>query len=84
MKPEIEREDGWTQWIPPIMRGYRLKCCDCGLVHEMDFAVVEATPSKGGRFDHGPALDPEKFRVLFRARRVTTRLKRTGRRTPRT
>ncbi len=26
-------------WITPIMRGYRMKCCDCGLVHRIDFKV---------------------------------------------
>ena len=27
------------EWIEPIRRGYRMMCCDCGLVHEMDFRV---------------------------------------------
>ncbi len=31
--------DGWSDWITPRARGYRLGCCDCGLVHEMDFRV---------------------------------------------
>ena len=84
MKTEIEQEDGWTRWIPPYMRGYVMQCCDCGLKHEFDFSVVEAIPREGGRFDHGPGLDPEKFRVMFRARRVTTRSKHTVRRKLRT
>jgi hypothetical protein len=28
------------------MRGYRLACCDCGLVHAIRFRVVD---SKGGK-----------------------------------
>ena len=24
----------------PVMRGYRMRCCDCGLVHVVDFFVV--------------------------------------------
>ena len=28
-------------WIKPVRRGYRVACCDCGLVHRYDFAVVE-------------------------------------------
>ena len=28
-------------WIFPVMTGYKLKCCDCGLVHHIDFAVVD-------------------------------------------
>lgn len=30
--------DGWTDWIRPA-QGYRMGCCDCGLVHEMEFRV---------------------------------------------
>ena len=30
---------GWTEWIQPIRRGYKLACCDCGLVHNVDFRV---------------------------------------------
>jgi hypothetical protein len=29
------------QWVRPIKRGYRLMCCDCGLVHKMDFEHVK-------------------------------------------
>jgi hypothetical protein len=25
------------QWLQPIRRGYRLACCDCGLVHLVNF-----------------------------------------------
>ena len=41
-------------WIRPVRRGYRTACCDCGLVHRYDFAVVEA----GGRQE-----------ILYRVRR---------------
>lgn len=27
------------EWVQPIRRGYRMRCCDCGLVHRMDFRV---------------------------------------------
>lgn len=33
--------NGWTGWITPRKRGYRLRCCDCRLVHEMDFRVTD-------------------------------------------
>jgi len=33
--------DGWTDWVRPQMAGYKLGCCDCGLVHEMDFRVMD-------------------------------------------
>ena len=34
-KPVTEGE-----WLAPIMRGYRIKCCDCHLVHAIDFKVT--------------------------------------------
>jgi hypothetical protein len=40
IRPEPELRNGWTRWIQPIKRGYLLKCCDCGLVHRMEFRIV--------------------------------------------
>lgn len=28
------------EWFFPGRKRYRLACCDCGLVHEVDFALV--------------------------------------------
>lgn len=30
-------EDGYSEWIQPVRKGYKLACCDCGLVHNVDF-----------------------------------------------
>jgi hypothetical protein len=27
------------EWVQPVRRGYRLACCDCGLIHNVDFRV---------------------------------------------
>lgn len=27
------------EWIQPIRKGYKLACCDCGLVHNLDFRL---------------------------------------------
>lgn len=27
-------------WVRPVMRGYKVACCDCGLVHRYDFRLV--------------------------------------------
>lgn len=35
------------EWIYPKRRGYKLSCCDCGLVHRLNFRLVKA--SNGGR-----------------------------------
>ncbi len=31
-------DDGWSDWIHPLP-GYRMACCDCGLVHRMEFDI---------------------------------------------
>ena len=34
----VENEDGWSEWIHPL-GGYRMSCCDCGLVHSLEFRL---------------------------------------------
>lgn len=29
------------EWVYPKKRGYRMKCCDCGLVHILNFKLVK-------------------------------------------
>lgn len=29
------------EWLRPKRKGYKAMCCDCGLVHRLDFRVVE-------------------------------------------
>jgi len=29
-----------NSWQQPVMNGYLMKCCDCGLVHEVDFRIA--------------------------------------------
>lgn len=35
--------NGWTEWVQPVKKGYRAACCDCGLVHEVEFRVYKPT-----------------------------------------
>lgn len=68
-KRMIERKDGWCDWASPIMDGYKLGCCDCGLVHDMQFAVVRKTKDNPDGTWTCTDLDPDKYRIFFRARR---------------
>ena len=52
------------EWIQPRREGYLLACCDCGLVHTLDFRIVK---NRRGNFIQ--------FRV-FRATRSTGQLRR--------
>lgn len=38
-RQETEQDDGWSRWVQPIERGYKMSCCDCGLVHVLDFRI---------------------------------------------
>ena len=29
------------EWIQPIRKGYKMKCCDCGLVHILNFRIYK-------------------------------------------
>lgn len=35
------------EWVQPVRRGYRMECCDCGLVHRLNFHLVK---TRGGTF----------------------------------
>jgi hypothetical protein len=39
-EPQEEVEDGWCDWVCPKPMGYLMQCCDCELIHEVDFRVV--------------------------------------------
>jgi hypothetical protein len=50
-----EADDG--EWITPTQTGHRMRCCDCGLVHRVDFRVLE------------PSGDHPKGAIQYRAHR---------------
>jgi hypothetical protein len=52
-------QDG--DWIQPRKRGYRMTCCDCGLVHRLNFRI------KDGKIQYQPFRDPEETRKRRRA-----------------
>jgi hypothetical protein len=35
-----------NEWQYPIMKGYKMACCDCGLVHNMTFKVIDGDTQK--------------------------------------
>jgi len=60
-------KDGWSDWEAPV-QGYKMACCDCGLVHDLEFQVIQVTEREGDTFD-GQEVPFEDYRVLMRARR---------------
>ena len=50
MRYKQEKDGIWTQ---PRMRGYKMRCCDCGLVHRMEFRVLRLVKREHGGFKIG-------------------------------
>ena len=53
MKPKrrvkfVKVYDG--DWVQPVRKGYLMKCCDCGLVHRLDFRIAEGRRGKRIQF----------------------------------
>lgn len=63
-------DDGWSRHIYPVMdKPYKMGCCDCGLVHDMEFGIERVTKVyPDGTFDTAPVLDGS-LKVVFRCRR---------------
>lgn len=38
-----------NKWEQPVMNGYLMKCCDCGLVHKVDFRIVYGKKEEDNR-----------------------------------
>jgi hypothetical protein len=57
----------WSEWVCPDPKGYLMKCCDCGLVHEVEFGVVRYQ-SETEREDCEMVDDPN-LQAVFRMRR---------------
>ena len=67
-KPRGVVARGWTPWVYPTPEKYLMECCDCGLIHEMQFKAFR----EGRRLDDGSFLviDAPAFRAAFRVRRA--------------
>lgn len=63
----VEQPYDWSEWVCPDPKGYLMKCCDCGLVHEAEFGVVRYK-SETEREDCDMVDDPN-LQAVFRMRR---------------
>ena len=52
------------EWVQPVRKGYRMQCCDCGLIHRLDFRVLKV--GKNRKFAH---VQGSRYRVQLRAYR---------------
>jgi transcription elongation factor Elf1 len=66
IKHEVENEGDWSEWVNPYSEQYFMKCCDCGLVHEMQFNVAKYSEGDECEF-----VEDADLQAVFRARRAT-------------
>lgn len=59
-------EDGFSNWVCPKPLGYLMQCCDCGLIHEAEFRVVQYKNEDSDEFD---VVADVNMQVHFRMRR---------------
>jgi hypothetical protein len=66
IKHEVENEGDWSEWVNPDPEQYFMKCCDCGLVHEMQFKVAKYSEGDECEF-----VADANLQAVFKARRAT-------------
>lgn len=62
-----DRPGGWTEWYTPRRKGYKIRCCDCHLVHVFEFRI------KGGKIQIRAKRDER--RTAASRRKLTVRSK---------
>ena len=75
MKFDTPRSDkkskrGFTQWVQPRQQKYLMACCDCGLVHEIQFKAFKVTRRLPNGIYRYVELPRSKYGVTFRLRRA--------------
>jgi hypothetical protein len=65
IKHEVDSFADWSEWVCPDPTQYFMKCCNCGLVHEMQFNVVKYSAG-----DECEDFDDPYVQAVFRARRA--------------
>jgi hypothetical protein len=65
------------QWVQPRMEGYRMACCDCALVHKMNFRIGVGKNSRGQMVlavQFQAARDTKETKWLRKRERIRIRL----------
>jgi hypothetical protein len=62
---------GFSRWVNPVMDNYFMACCDCGLVHKMQFRAFKRGKVRQDGSYKLEVLRPSQYGVRFRARRAS-------------
>lgn len=69
-KQESTNKSGrFTDWIRPVMTGYHMSCCDCGLVHTINFQAIQIVARLNGAWYRYKTLNKKDYQVEMKIRR---------------
>jgi hypothetical protein len=74
-RQEREGKNGWSRWVLPNMKRYHLACCDCGLVHTMQFRIIKILKTHENGMRSVITVNDKDLQVEFRAKRNKTHTK---------
>jgi hypothetical protein len=63
---EGENADDWSEWVDPKQDSYLMACCDCNLVHELQFRVAKFADAIT---DECEVIEDSNLHAQFRAKR---------------
>lgn len=70
-RQEYSEGDGWTRWVTPEKSLYKMACCDCGLVHRLQFRSIKTSRENArGEFTIERVRKGKTERIQFRAARA--------------
>jgi hypothetical protein len=75
-RPRYVKHTDPSEWLWPVRRGYLFKCCDCGLVHRLDFRLV--TVGGGRQIEIRVARDERKTAAGRRSAKLRKHIKKRG------
>lgn len=68
-KTEKTKNGIWSDWIKPVMTNYHFMCCDCGLVHTINFRAVKVLKTYKSGCKLLEVLPKKDYQVEFKVRR---------------
>lgn len=61
-QPRKYREVRAGQWVQPVRKGYGMACCDCLLVHRLDFRIKNGRIQMRARRDNRSTAQLRRYR----------------------
>lgn len=71
-KEEKTKKGIWTDWIRPRTTNYHMECCDCGLVHTINFRAIKLDKKDKTGSGTGTVLSKDVYAVEMKLRRNET------------